>query len=340
MKNRAVFFVVLGMLVALAAMMLVPFITPMLVAMVLGYLLFPVYELLGRAVKSEHARAALMVLAVLFLLALPVLLAVVEVNKQTHAALRETNLAGAIEKVNGWLDQSLGRHIPLAENFEAWSSRAREAVLNAAPRMIGAAGATALDLLVLLYTLFYVFSEGREIWADLVSLVPLDAGMKPHLVETIQSTMTGVLYGQVVTAALQAALAGIAYLVFGLPHVLLWTFLTLIGAMIPVVGAAIVWVPLAISRLAAGDRLGGWGLVLYMGVFVSTIDHIVKPRLIAGRSRLHPLAALLGVLGGLHMFGVVGFVLGPVLLGLLSAMLRFYREMPHYKETAGLSPES
>jgi predicted PurR-regulated permease PerM len=69
-----------------------------------------------------------------------------------------------------------------------------------------------------------------------------------------------------------------------------------------------------------------------MGVLVSLVDHIAKPRLIAGRSALHPLAALIGVIGGLHMFGIVGFVLGPVLLGLLQAMLRFYREMDHYRE--------
>ena len=104
--------------------------------------------------------------------------------------------------------------------------------------------------------------------------------------------------------------------------------------MLPLLGGALVWVPLVVSRFLAGDHVGGWGLLIYMGVFVSTVDHIIKPRLIAGRAPLHPLAALFGVIGGLHMFGVVGFVLGPVLLGLVSAMLRFYREMPHYKENA------
>jgi len=118
---------------------------------------------------------------------------------------------------------------------------------------------------------------------------------------------------------------------------LLWTFLTLVASMLPVVGAALIWLPLALSRLLADDRVAGWGLLLYMGLLVSSVDNVIKPRLISGRAPLHPLAALFGVIGGLHLFGMVGILLGPVLLGLITAMLRFYRQMPHYKETAALT---
>ncbi len=117
---------------------------------------------------------------------------------------------------------------------------------------------------------------------------------------------------------------------------LLWTLGTLVMAMVPVVGAVLVWLPLALSRLAAGDRFAGIGLLIYCGLLVTAVDHLVKPRLIAGRSELHPLAALFGVFGGIKLFGVVGFVLGPVLLGLLSAMLRFHREM---SESKGQGPK-
>jgi predicted PurR-regulated permease PerM len=326
-KSRPAFYVILGLLVATAALMLLPFVTPVLVAAVLGYLLLPFYDYLGRFVRNPEARAAFLLLLVLFVLALPVVFALVEVSIEAPSALRQTDIVAAAERLNAAVDRTAGFHVPLAENFATYAARVREAVLHAAPTIVGRLGSTALGLLLLLYTLFYVFTEGREVWADFVGLIPLDPAMKPHLVDNIQSTMTGVLYGQVVTAALQAALAAVGYFVFGLSHVILWTFLTMIAAMVPVVGAAMIWVPLAASQLLNGDRVGGWGLVLYMGVLVSMVDHIVKPRLIAGRSALHPLAALFGVIGGLHMFGVTGFILGPVLLGLLSAMLRFYREM-------------
>jgi predicted PurR-regulated permease PerM len=327
MKNKAAFYVVLGLLAGLSAWMLLPFLAPILVAAVVGYLLTPLYQFLARWIRSEPLRATLLLLFVLFVVALPLLLALMEISQQAPAALRQDNLSDTIAQFNETIDRAVGRHIPLAENFAAYTERVREAMLHAAPAIIGHVGETALDLVIFLYTLFFVLLEGRALFRGFVDLIPLDITLKPLLTQTMESTMTGVLYGQVITAVLQAVAGGIGYAVVGLPHLLLWTLLTLIASMLPVAGGALVWVPLAVSRLLAGDRLGGWGLIIYMGVLSGLIDHILKPKLISGRSPLHPLAALFGVLGGLHLFGLTGFLLGPVLLGLLTAMLRFYREM-------------
>ena len=327
MKNKAAFYVVLALLGGVSAWMLLPFMAPLLVAAVVGYLLMPLYDLLGRWVRSDTLRATLLLLLVLFVVALPLLLALVEVSHQAPAALRRENLTETIAQFNAAIDRTLGRHVPLAENFADYTEHVREAMLHAAPAIIGHVGETALDLVIFLYTLFFVFLEGRAAFQTFMDLVPLDDTLKPLLAQTIQSTMTGVLYGQVVTAALQAGLGAIGYAVVGLPHLLLWTLLTLIAAMLPVGGAAVVWVPLAVSRLLAGDSAGGWGLIVYMGLLGLVVEHILKPRLISGRSPLHPLAALFGVLGGLYLFGLTGFLLGPVLLGLLTAMLRFYQDL-------------
>jgi predicted PurR-regulated permease PerM len=327
MKNKAAFYVVLAILAGFSAWMLLPFMAPLLVAAVVGYLLMPFYDFLRRWVPSEHLRATLVLLLVLFVVALPLLLALVEVSQQAPAALRRENLADTIAQFNATIDHTVGRHVPLTENFADYTERVREAMMHAAPAIIGHVGETALDLVIFLYTLFFVFLEGRAAFQTFMNLVPLDDTLKPLLALTIQSTMTGVLYGQFITAAMQAGLGAIGYAVVGLPHLLLWTLLTLIAAMLPVGGATFVWLPLAASRLLAGDNVAGWGLIVYMGVTSSVVEHILKPRLISGRSPLHPLAALFGVLGGLYLFGLTGFLLGPVLLGLLTAMLRFHQEM-------------
>ena len=79
------------------------------------------------------------------------------------------------------------------------------------------------------------------------------------------------------------------------------------------------------------QQFGGFGLMIYCAVLVTNIDNVIKPRLIAGRSQLHPVAALLGVFGGLELFGIIGFVIGPVLLGLVVAMLGFHRSVASRK---------
>ncbi len=333
MRNQAVFYVVLALLVGLAAWMVHPFAAAMVVASIFGYLLMPVFEGLGRWIPNVHLRATLLLLVVLFTVALPAIIALPKLIHQSRTALRQDSLLDGVAQVNDTLDGVLKRHVPLTENFAELSAKVRGTMVSSAPSIIGRIGTTAIDLIVFLYTLFFVLVEGREIGDDLIRLVPLDAKMKPHLVESITATMTGVLYGQVITAAAQAVLAAIGYAFAGVPHLLLWTVLTFIAAMLPVAGGALVWVPVAVSRLIVGDATAGWGLMIYMGVFVSAIDHVLKPRLISGRAPLHPLAALVGVLGGLHFFGITGFLIGPMLLGLLSAMLRFYRELPHYQES-------
>lgn len=327
MTKRVAFYVLLGLLGLLSAVMLVPVFIPVMVAAILGYLLFPIYERAGRAVASPDLRAAVLVLLVLFALALPVLLVVVQVADEIPHALKSADLTNAAEKINHWLDSTLNRHVPLSENLGTYLARVRDAALRAAPSVIGAVGNTALGLFVMLYTLFYVLRDGKRVWRDFVLLLPLQDEVKPLLVKDLRQTLSGVLYGQLITAAAQALLAGIGYAIFHVPNVLFWGFLTLIASMIPFAGSTIVWLPLAISRLAVGDKVGGLGLLIYGAILVMNIDNVIKPRLIAGRSQLHPVAALLGVVGGLHLFGVIGFLLGPVLLSLVVAMLRFHRDV-------------
>src|SRR5579871_4615601 len=189
--------------------------------------------------------------------------ALVGVSQQAPAALREDKLVGIISDANVAIDRLLNRHVPITENLAVYTEHVRAATMHAAPEIIGHIGRTALDLVIFLYVLFFVFTEGREAFQTFIDLVPLDVKLKPLLAQTIESTMTGVLYGQVITAAVIAVAGAIGYAAVGLPHLLLWTLLTLIAAMLPVLGGAVVWAPLAASRLLAGHAAAGWGLVAY-----------------------------------------------------------------------------
>lgn len=326
MKNRVPFYVILAILGIIAAAMLAPVFVPIAAAAMLGYLLLPVYDWLGKWLRSPGLRAGLLVIAVLFVLALPVLLVAIQVADDVPRAIQSADLAAAVAKINARADSLLGRHLPLSENLTIYLGRVRDAVVAAAPRLIGAVGNTALALFIMLYTLYYVLLDGRNVWGNLLEILPLEPQVKPLLTRDLAQTVTGVLYGQLITACAQAALAGIGYLIFHVPHVLFWTFLTLVVSMIPVAGSAVVWIPLGIARLAAGDKVGGIGLLIYGAVLVMNVDNVLRPRLIAGRTQLHPVTALLGVVGGVQLFGVIGFVLGPVLLSLVVAMLRFHRD--------------
>jgi predicted PurR-regulated permease PerM len=331
MKRRAAFYVVLVLLAILALVMLRSVLIPALLAVVLGYVLLPVYDWMGRYIRPGSARAAIMVLLVLFAIAFPALFLVSQVADELPRALRSTDVAGTVEKANRWVDLRIGRHIPFSEDLVQYVKSAGEAAMHSAPGVLGVVGNTALGLFVVLYTLYYVLQDGRHIWENFMLVLPLEERVKPILVRDLQQTLTGVLYGQVLTALVLGLLFWPGYWLFHVSHVLFWVLLSAILAVIPIVGPNIIWVPLAISRAIAGDWAGAAGLVIYCGGMAFVIDNIVKARLISGRTEVHPLGVLLGVMGGLEFFGLIGFLFGPLLLSLLLSMLRFHRDVAIFK---------
>lgn len=320
------FYAFLGLLTVVSLWMLRSVLIPALLAVVLGYLLLPVYDWMAHRIASPSIRAAVLVLVVLFAIAFPVLFVVSEVANEVPRALHSTDVTTLVERANNWVDARFGRHIPFNQDLIKYLKDVGEAAMHSAPGIIGVVGNTALGLFVLLYALYYILQDGRMIWRNFMAVLPLSERVKPILVTDLKQTLTGVLYGQVFTAVVLGLLLGPGYWIFDVSHVLFWVTLTAILAVIPIVGPNMVWVPLAISRFVAGDPGAGIGLAIYCGSVAFIIDYVVKPRLISGRTELHPLAALLGVMGGLEFFGLIGFLFGPLLLSLVLAMLRFHRE--------------
>ncbi len=330
MTRRAAFYAALAILIILSLWMLRSVLIPAMLAIVLGYLLLPVYDWMAKRIASPNIRAAIVILVVLFAIAFPVLFVVSEVANEVPRALHSSDFTGIIERANHWVDAKFGRHIPFSQDLVKYLKDVGEAALHSAPGIIGVVGNTALGLFVLLYALYYILQDGRLIWRNFLEVLPLSERVKPILVATLQQTLTGVLYGQVFTAIALGLLLAPGYWLFHISHLLFWMVLTAVLAVIPIVGPNMVWMPLAISRLLAGDVGGGVGLAIYCGTIAFIIDYILKPRLISGRTELHPLAALLGVMGGLEFFGLIGFLFGPLLLSLVLAMLRFHRDVAAY----------
>ncbi len=138
--------------------------------------------------------------------------------------------------------------------------------------------------------------------------------------------LRAVFVGQMLTSIIQAVVGGIGFLIAGVPGAILWTAVMAILALLPVVGAFLVWIPAGIYLLVSGEI--GWGifLLLWGALVVSNVDNFVRPKLIGDRSGIHPLFVLVGVLGGVAAFGFIGLFLGPVLVGVTVSVLKVWEE--------------
>ena len=189
----------------------------------------------------------------------------------------------------------------------------------------GALG-TALRFTISMFTVFVLVRDGADMINTARGLIPMPRADKRNLFEHLSAVVNAVIYGTGVTALVQGALLGIGFAIIGLPAPVVVGVLGAVLALLPVVGTPVLWGPAALI-LILQDRWGAAIFLLVWGLAVSTIDNILRPVLVSGRgARIGTLTVFIGIIGGASAFGAVGLFLGPVVLSMVMALVRFALE--------------
>jgi predicted PurR-regulated permease PerM len=171
-------------------------------------------------------------------------------------------------------------------------------------------------LFVMLYGIFYFLKEGRLILDRALRYLPLAEEDKSRMLETFTTVTRASLKGTGVIGLAQEALGGIAFAVAGITGPVFWGLLMAVLSVLPGVGAALIWVPAVIYLAVEGRSAAAIGVGLWCAVVVSTVDNVLRPRLVGKDTKMPDLLILLGTLGGLVMFGAVGIIVGPIIAAL------------------------
>lgn len=177
-----------------------------------------------------------------------------------------------------------------------------------------------------MFLLFFLLRDGRQMIGLAVRLVPLREARKEELTNHLGRVTRAVVMGTLITSAVQGTLVGIGFAIAGLPSPLVFAALGALASLVPVVGTTLVWVPAVVTLIAQGQT--GWGIFLavWCALLVAGSDNVVRPLVISGQSNVSALHVFLGVLGGVGTFGFAGIFMGPLLLTLVAALLRFADE--------------
>ena len=190
---------------------------------------------------------------------------------------------------------------------------------------IGAMG-TLIGFLLMLFLLFFLLRDGAGMSTRLKNLIPMPKARKHELFEYLSAVTRAVVFGTLLTALLQGTLVGIGFAIVDLPSPVVFGVIAAIVALLPIGGTALVWVPATIVLAVQGRYGSALFMLLWGALLVGLIDNFLKPLLISGRAEVPTLAAFLGVLGGLAAFGPIGMFLGPVILALAIALVRWAEE--------------
>ena len=316
-----------------------PFLKPLLLGALLAGLFHPLYRCITRLLggrQSLGAGVTLLVLLVLGLGPISVFLGIVvqqalTVSDQAIPWLSQHLGAASTSNIHDWLVQrfpALAEYMPSQEQLlQQVGTAAKTAgafLVGFASRMTVTTAAFLLNLFVMLYAMFFFFKDGHKILERIFYYLPLSDEDERSMLARFTSITRATVKGTLVIGVIQGTLAGVAFWVAGIDGAALWGTIMTILAIIPGIGAPLVWVPVVIVLFVNGQYVTGTLLLVWCGVVVATIDNFLRPLFVGRDAQMPDLLILIGTLGGLFLFGPIGFIVGPIICGLFLTVWDIY----------------
>ncbi|MBI1969192.1 AI-2E family transporter [Candidatus Woesearchaeota archaeon] len=343
-------FIVFFLIIVVLSLVIVwPFVTIILAGFVISYIFFPIYNKMRQYVKSETLAAILISILVVAIFTLPVMLTinalykdmakVLIISKQKLSTtffatecMEDTVACDVTNYINSVIEDP-----KVKDAIYASLSKFTFSFMNSLPGLIASIPKLILNLFILIFVMFYFFKDGRKIEKEIRELLPFKQSFIDKLVKRTKDILHATVYGAIIVAIVQGILGTIGFIIFhSTESPYLWGALLAFAALIPIVGSALVWLPIGVIQIITGIAMNetvviwkGVGLLLYGTFLISTIDNLIKPKIIGRRSDLHPVLVLLGILGGLMVLGFIGIIIGPLILALLMSFIEVYKEVKH-----------
>jgi len=312
------------------------FIVALLLAAVFSAMTRPIHRWLGDRLGGRRRTAAVAtILLVLLLLILPLGLFLGIVVAQA---------VGVSESVGPWIEQQLASpdlfdslmdRVPQLE----WLAPYQDEIVSRAGQIAGSMGsflvnsvatltrstaAFLLDLFIMLYAMFFFLLRGKEILARILYYLPLAPDDESRMIEKFVSVTRATIKGSLVIGLIQGGLAGLGFAVVSIPASAFWGTVMAVLSIIPAIGSGLVWVPAVIWLFATGQTGAAIGLGVWCLVVVGSVDNVLRPWLVGRDTKMSDLLVLVSTLGGLFLFGAVGFILGPIVAALFVTIWDIY----------------
>lgn len=320
-----------------------PFFTAIFWAAILAFAFYPIYEKLrSRFPKQKNSIALLMTIGVFLVVVPPLIFVVVNMTTQiiefsqwAYGYVREGKLEQLIEQVRGlsWfqnIQSHIGESQTLQDTLSSWLLGTTKNLGNLAAAQAGTFTRNIffifLNVFFMSFLTFVFFKHGDRIYNFIYEIAPFEKDTKKALFDQIHETFVAVIRGQLLTSVTQATIAGILFTALSVPLPLFFTFLIFLTSLIPILGAASVWVPIAVFLLIKQLYVKAIVLFVVGALGISLLDNIMKPAIIGEKTKLPYFLLFFGIMGGMKYYGLMGIFLAPVVLSIFFALIKIYRE--------------
>ncbi|MBZ5561495.1 MAG: AI-2E family transporter [Acidobacteriia bacterium] len=350
--GRITLLIILAIVLYFVFRILQPFLSALAWAAILATVFFPLYDRLLRRLRRPRLASGLACIVLTVAIVLPVLLLILLLAGESVGAYRmlEDRLkSGGLDHLTKFRDTGAyqwilarAHDLGLPEpNLSAAGIRALRAVseflVNHSASVLSGFTRFVVSFLIMLFSLYYLFIYGRQILSDLRDLIPLRPEHQEKIAEKFRAIARATFGGTLATALIQGTAGGLVFLIFGLPSPLLWGAVMSFLSLVPLVGTALVWGPVVIYYLLTGAIWKGVLLLVIFGGVVGSVDNVIKPLIIRRGVEINTLLIFLSVLGGVALFGFLGFVLGPFFVTVFLLLIDIYKA--EFREELNATPD-
>lgn len=309
---------------ALLVFVLYPHLDGIVLGVAFAILFHPVYKWFRKIIKTEWIAALLTVIVSIAVILGPLTYFGFKILQEAQG-LYAHFVAGDQMPTLGFLHDQLARYVPWLDlDVNQYSRQVLEVLVGNLGAVFSRTASVAGTFFLAFFALYYFLKDGQKLRSAIIRTSPLSRADTDTILKKLASMANSVIKGSLVVAIVQGVFVGVGFLVFGLPSPVLWGSVSILAALVPILGTALVVIPGVLSLIFSGDIAFAIGFAAWGFFGVGLIDNFLRPRLIERNEKVHPLLVLLSVFGGMSLFGPMGFILGPLALSLFLALLDIY----------------
>lgn len=316
-----------------------PFLNAIFAAVVLAVVFHPLHAKMCFSARRPNLAATISTILVILVVAIPASVLGVVVTRELGDLYRSLSEKSAAQGgVSAYMMhvlevpfKILGKYVDLSRldvrsTLLGWVDAASRYLVGVSGRVVSNVLSLLLEIVVVFFTLFFLFRDGKWIQRHMTSVLPLRVEQSNRLVSRVNETIVASVYGGIAVGLAQGLLTGLAFWLLGLSSPVLWGLLAALASLIPFVGTGLVWAPAAAVLAVDGHWIKALVLLGWGAAVVAQIDAVVRPYIVSGRAKLHNLLIFFALLGGVKAFGFMGIFIGPVVVSVTIVLLDMLRE--------------
>ena len=325
---RRVFVSLILLLLGVVAFLIVrPILLSIFAGLILAYIFSPIYKIVYRTIHARNTAATIICLLVGLMIIVPLLFTIPAIVQQVFDLFD--------------LSQNIDFSQVVSKLFPSSSAEFQEKLTTIIIQFTGNIASTIfsyficllqslpsllLNLAVVLFVFFFSLRDQESLREFVSGISPFRKDKETILVTRFKDITSSIIYGYIIVGILQGLALGLGLLIFGVNNSLTLTILGIFASMLPMIGPWFIWIPVTIGMLISGNVGMATIFAVYCIFFVSTIDNILRPYIVSRRTGVSSVVVLVGMIGGLVVFNVMGLILGPLILAYLVLFLKAYKD--------------